>query len=149
MKKILALAVAAGGLLAMSGSATAQNTDTILPGYWEHTSSASLVFTTRKTEFRCIRPQDVQKFFNGPSNRLYKCTYPTRVVGNGRARFEGTCISKNGRHVEITAAGTYTPTSFDLSGQLKTKLAGVPIAPTGKISARRIGDTCPPGAKVG
>ncbi len=149
MKKTLAIALATAGLTLGALAVPAAAQDTIQPGYWEHTSSASLIFTTKKTELRCIRQQDVEKFFNGPSNRLYKCTYPTREVGGGKARFVGTCVSKNGRHVEIEAAGTYTPTSFELAGKLRTKLAGIPIAPTGKISARRLGDTCPPGAKVG
>jgi hypothetical protein len=147
--KLFSAVIGAALLLSAAPAGAQGESDTILPGYWEHTSSASLVFTTKKTEFRCVRPQDVAKFFNGPSNRLYKCTYPTRIVGDGKARFEGTCVSKNGRHVEIAASGTYTPTSFDLAGQLRTKFAGVPIAPTGRIVARRIGDTCPPGAKVG
>ena len=51
---LLAVTVAAPGV------ASAQSA--ISPGYWETTSKVTSPFPTKKTERRCIKPQDVFMF---------------------------------------------------------------------------------------
>ena len=53
--------------------------DSVLPGYWEYTTSALGV---RDTETKCVRPSEINRFFGGLSTNKWRCTYPTRVVGN-------------------------------------------------------------------
>ena len=76
--------------------------DTVLPGYWEYTTSAVGV---RDTETKCVRPSEINRFFGGLSTNKWRCTYPTRVVGNGNARFEGTCQDRKGRRIEFFGVG--------------------------------------------
>ena len=56
----------------------------------------------------------MEKFFSGPSNRHYTCTYPSRTYENGVIHMAGTCIDKKGRKIGVEVNGTYTPTSFEL-----------------------------------
>jgi hypothetical protein len=137
------LAAAALGLLA----APARSADTpILPGYWESTNRLTAIITLKEVKRRCITAADVSKFMNGPSNRHYSCTYPTKVVEDGALTFKGSCVSKKGRQVKIEATGSYTPTSFTVVADVDTKLAGVPLGGRASTEARRISDTCPPPA---
>src|SRR5690606_35455568 len=76
--------------------------DTVLPGYWEYTTSAVGV---RDTETKCVRPSEINRFFGGLSTRRWRCTYPVRQVGNGNARFEGTCEDRKGRRVNVRLNG--------------------------------------------
>ena len=55
--------------------------DTVLPGYWEYTTSAVGI---RDTETKCVRPSEINRFFGGLSTNRWKCTYPVRQVGAGR-----------------------------------------------------------------
>ena len=140
---LLAAAVAAP-LLALSAAAPqAQSTETILPGYWEYTSQIRFGVSSTDTENRCVRQNEINRFFNGPSNRHYTCDYPTRVVGNGRMRFEGTCRDRRGREVGVVASGTYSPTAFEMRAELDTRVLGITVRPTGNIRARRLSATCP------
>lgn len=131
-------------LLALPTIASSQANDTILPGYWEYRSKVSLGVSSTSVEKKCVEPKDIEKFFSGPSNRHYKCTYPLRKVGNGRAEFKGTCVDKRGRTAEVTASGVYSPKHFTLDARIKTSIIGLPITPTGSIEATWIGPTCPP-----
>jgi hypothetical protein len=136
--------IAAVALLAIPAVASSQATDTILPGYWEYRSKVSYGVSSNSVEKKCVLPKDVEKFFSGPSNRHYKCTYPTRNVANGKAEFQGTCVDKRGRKAFVTASGTYSPKHFTLNAKIKTSIIGLPITPTGSIDATWIGPTCPP-----
>lgn len=140
---LLGLALAAPLSLTAAAQPQAQSTNTILPGYWEYTSRIQFGVSSSDTENRCVRANEIDRFFNGPSNRHYTCNYPTRVVGDGRMRFEGTCRDRRGRTVQVTASGTYTPTSFEMQARLQGRVLGVPITPTGTIRARRLSATCP------
>jgi hypothetical protein len=82
----------------------------------------------------------------GPSNRHYACTYPLKTFADGKILLKGTCRSKKGRVVEVSGAGTYTPTSFKLTATVATEFAGIPIAGRASTEARRLGDVCPPPA---
>ncbi|MDB5468580.1 MAG: hypothetical protein JWR84_140 [Caulobacter sp.] len=136
--------IATVALLAIPAVASSQATNTILPGYWEYRSKVSYGVSSSSVEKKCVEPKDIDKFFSGPSNRHYKCTYPTRNVANGKAEFQGTCVDKRGRTAQVTASGTYSPKHFTLNARIKTSIIGVPITPTGSIDATWIGQTCPP-----
>ena len=140
---LLAAAVATPALMLSAAAPQAQSTNTILPGYWEYTSRIQFGISSSDTENRCVRANEINRFFNGPSNRHYTCDYPTRVVGDGRMRFEGTCRDRRGRTVDVTASGTYTPTSFEMQARLEGRFLGIPVSPTGTIRARRLSATCP------
>lgn len=116
----------------------------IQPGYWESTNRLLSPIKQTKTEKRCITPADVEKFMSGPSNRHYACTYPTKVFAGGKIRLKGSCVSKKGRKVLVQGAGSYTPTSFDLTAEIATEFLGLDIAGKASTEARRIADVCPP-----
>lgn len=134
----LGLAAAAGAAHAADGKPQ--------PGYWEVTNTATLLFTSKKVEHRCLVASEINKFMTGPSNRHYACTYPTRVVGDGHIRLAGSCATKKGQVAKITAQGTYSPVTFRLNATLSTKIGGIPLSGAATTSARRLGDTCPPEA---
>jgi hypothetical protein len=136
--------VAVAALLAIPAAASSQASDTILTGYWSYNSKVSFGVSSSSVENRCVKPADVEKFFNGPSNRHYKCTYPTRKVGNGKAEFVGTCIDKRGRKAFVSASGVYSPKHFKLDAKIKTSIIGVPLTPTGTIEATWLKADCPP-----
>ena len=145
----LALPAVAGGLMlaapvASPNAQTAQAT-TVLPGYWEYTTSA---LGQRDTEQKCVRPSEINRFFGGLSTRRYTCTYPVREVGNGNARFEGSCVSKSGRQVRVRLNGTYQPEQFSFRGGASVRAAGIwsPYIPA-TISAKRLAAQCPAGAE--
>ena len=141
IRRLTALAIAT----ALSAAApAAAATTAILPGYWESTNRLLSPIKQTKTEKRCITPADVDKFMAGPSNRHYKCAYPTRVISGGQIRLKGTCVSKKGRKVAVQGEGSYTPTSFTLTAEIATEFLGLDIAGKASTEARRIGDVCPP-----
>lgn len=138
-KTIFALAPAA---LLLAGSANAQE-QTILPGYWDVTNKVSAIISQTKKEKRCITPAEVSKFMMGPSNRHYKCDYPTRVFKDGRITLKGNCATKNGSTADISATGSYTPTTFNMVAQISTTYAGVALAGEATTTAKRLSATCP------
>jgi hypothetical protein len=70
----------------------------------------------RDTETKCVRPSEINRFFGGLSTRRWQCTYPVRQVGNGNARFEGSCTDRKGRRVNVRLNGTYQQESFTFRG---------------------------------
>lgn len=142
--------IAGAMLLAVpSSSPQAQGAvQTPQPGYWEYTTRA---VGQTDTETRCVRPSEIERFFNGLSTRRYDCTYPTKVVGNGQARFEGTCVSRgrSGRRLRVRLTGPYSADSFSFDGAVSMRIGGgiwTPYIP-GSVRARRISATCPAGAE--
>lgn len=146
--RLIAAAMLAGtALLAPGASTTAAmvpqtDPDTVLPGYWEYTTSALGV---RDTETKCVRPSEINRFFGGLSTRRWQCTYPVRQVGNGNARFEGTCQDRKGRRVNVRLRGPYQPESFRFTGGAQL-VRGTPFIPA-SITARRIAAVCPANAE--
>ena len=138
MKRILSLALAAAAVVGPASAA-----EGILPGYWESTNRVLSPIRTKDVERRCITPEEVEKFMMGPSNRHYKCTYPVRSFEGGKILLKGTCVSKKGREVEVSGQGAFTPTSFNLTANIATTFAGLPISGRASTEARRIGDVCP------
>jgi len=141
---VLAPVMAGGFMLASPAIAPAQTAaqSEVLPGYWEYTTSA---VGQRDTEQKCVRPSEINRFFGGLSTNKWRCTYPTRVVGNGNARFEGTCQDRKGRRIAVRLNGTYTETSFSFRGGAQI-VRGTPYIPA-SITARRISAQCPANAE--
>ena len=144
---IAAPAIAAALLLAAPATPNAamaqqSSADTVLPGYWEYTTSAVGV---RDTEQKCVRPSEINRFFGGLSTRRWRCTYPVRQVGGGNARFEGTCTDHKARRVNVRLNGTYTTESFSFRGGAQLA-RGTPYLPA-SITARRLAAACPAGAE--
>ncbi len=142
-------APAVAGALFLAAPATPQaamaaqsGADSVLPGYWEYTTSAVGV---RDTEQKCVRPSEINRFFGGLSTRRWRCTYPVRQVGNGNARFEGTCTDHKNRRVNVRLNGTYTQESFSFRGGAQLA-RGTPYLPA-SITARRLAAQCPAGAE--
>jgi len=130
-------------MLPMQAASAGRDENRILPGYWEYTNRLDFLFTDTKTEKRCVKPADVDKFLSGPSNRHYSCDYPTRVVGDGKASFKGVCRDKRGREARVSAAGTYSPKAFHLDATLGTSIGGLPISPTASVDAKWLAADCP------
>ena len=134
-------AAAALGLLALGGTARAQSA--ISPGYWETTSKVTSPFPTHKTERRCIRPADVAKFMEGQINHIYKCTYPKKVVGDGRIQLAGSCKTRDGDPVPIEGSGSFTSDSMHVEARIVPKIGGLTVPIHAQTDARRLGDDCP------
>jgi len=134
----------AGAIAGLAAAPALAAGSPIQPGYWESTNRLLSPIKQTKTERRCITPADVDKFVSGPSNRHYACTYPTKVFAGGRITLKGTCVSKKGHKVAVQGAGSYTPTSFDLTAEIATEFLGLDITGKASTEARRIADTCPP-----
>ena len=135
---VAAPVVAGAVLLGSPAPAPAQSPPPVLAGYWEYTTSAVGV---RDTEQKCVRPSEINRFFGGLSTRRWQCTYPVREVGNGRARFEGTCQDRKGRRVNVRLNGTYQQESFRFTGGAQLA-RGTPYLPA-SITARRLAAQCP------
>lgn len=154
MKTVLTRAAAVAvpaiiGALFLAAPATPQaamaaqtSGDTVLPGYWEYTTSA---VGSRDTQQKCVRPSEINRFFGGLSTRRWRCTYPVRQVGNGNARFEGVCTDHKNRRVNVRLNGTYTQESFTFRGGAQLA-RGTPYLPA-SITARRLAATCPADAE--
>ena len=143
--KRLASAILAAAIAAPAGAAEPP----IAPGYWETTSQVISPLPTKKTEKRCIREQDVDKFIGGAPNRHYTCTYPTREIAGGRIRLAGSCKTKNSDPVPVTGEGVYTRDSLRLDARVRAKVGGVTVPVHACTTGRRIGDTCPTEASGG
>lgn len=144
LRPVLIVLIALSGAAASSQALSAEER-TIEPGYWDVTNkiSAAVVLGQTKTEKRCITPAEVSKFVEGPSNRHYKCTYPTRVFQKGKITLKGQCATKNGHTVQVKATGSYSPSTFHMVADIDTTYAGLPISGRATTEARRISDTCP------
>nr|WP_314433173.1 DUF3617 family protein [uncultured Brevundimonas sp.] len=137
--------VAAGGFMlaspAMAPAQTAAQSE-VLPGFWEYTTNA---VGQRETLQKCVRASEINRFFGGISTKKWRCTYPTRVVGDGNARFEGSCSDHKNRRINVRLSGTYTETSFSFRGGAQV-VRGTPYIPA-SITARRISAQCPANAE--
>ncbi|MFI4966531.1 MAG: DUF3617 domain-containing protein [Caulobacterales bacterium] len=141
MNRLLLLLAAPLLALAVAGAASAQKA--ISPGYWETVSKSSSPIPTSKTERLCIKPHDVTKFMEGKINHIYTCTYPTKEVGGGKIRLEGTCATRDGPPIPISGQGTYTSDSLHIEARASLSFGGLTIPVKASTDARRLGDACP------
>lgn len=137
----LAAGVLAAPLAITSAVAVAEPGDPLDTGYWEVKSSVEPLGSS-KTENRCLRHDQIFKFMHGQPNHIYKCTYSTENIGDGKIFLKGDCRDKNGIGGHITGNGTYTRTSLHTTGHVT--FLGIPL--TAHLDAHRIGE-CPAGAK--
>lgn len=147
-RAVLMAAPVAAGAVMLAAPTTALQAQTaapaqpVLPGYWEYTTSA---LGSRDTEQKCVRPSEINRFFGGLSTRKWQCTYPTRQVGDGNARFEGSCQDRKGRRINVRLNGTYQTESFRFNGGAQLA-RGTPYIPA-SITARRLSAQCPANAE--
>lgn len=139
MKALLPICVVLAS--AAAGAALAQNA--ISPGYWETTSKVTSPFPTKKTERRCIRPADVSKFMEGKINHIYTCTYPTKQIGGGKMRLEGSCATRDGDPVPISGQGVFTSDSMHLEARIAPQIGGLTVPVHAVTDAKRVSETCP------
>jgi len=135
--------IAAGALALLANVAVASQAATptpILPGYWKYSAKTMLGLINVKSERRCIKAEEVERFIAFPGNKHYKCEYETKSVGDGQVNMAGACVDKKGRRAPIRARGTYTPESFRLNVNLTTT-NGIPLS--GTMTAQRISPDCP------
>ena len=129
--------------LVAAPAARAAPPEAIAPGYWETTNQVLTPMRSTKVERRCIRPQDVARFMEGPGNHIYRCTYPTRVIANGTIRLEGTCSTKKGPALPVSGEGTFTRDTFHMEARVGAQLGPVTLPVRARTDARRLGPDCP------
>ena len=139
MKALLPLCA----LLASAAAGAALAQTAISPGYWETTSKVTSPFPTQKTERRCIKPSDVAKFMEGKINHIYTCTYPTKEIGGGKMRLEGTCATRDGPPVPISGSGVFTSETMHLEARVTPQIGGLTIPVRAVTDAKRLSETCP------
>jgi len=128
-----------------AGPALAQQT--ILPGYWESTSQATLLSRgDPKVERRCLTAEQVEEFLSHPSTSRYTCTYTTHSVHGGVAHMEGQCVDRHGTSFNVAWQGAYKPESFHLDARLSLPNLAM-FNGSASIDAHRISADCPPDAK--
>ena len=143
MRPLIPIALAT---LAAAGAATAAFAlapAAISPGYWQTTNQVISPFPSRKVENRCIRPADVAKFMNGPSNHIYICTYPTHDIASGKIKLAGSCKTRDGKPVPLTGEGAFTADTFRMEVRIQPEIGGLTIPIRARTVAKRLGDECP------
>lgn len=142
MSRTVALALALALPLA-APAAAAGEPNAIAPGYWETTNQVVSPIRSSKVERRCIRPEEVAKFMEGPSNHIYRCTYPTRVVRQGTIQLKGSCTTKKGPPVPVSGQGSFTRDTFHMEARVAAQLGPMTVPIRAVTDARRLGDECP------
>lgn len=141
-----AFPIAALVLFASSATALAEDYP-IEPGYWESRNKMGIgpITLSDKVERKCVQPKDIDKLLDGPSNRHYACTYPTKTVADGHISMAGQCVHrKKGTKISLKLDGTYQPDAFNMRATLKWGI----LTGSGTSSAKRLGDDCPPGSEI-
>jgi hypothetical protein len=130
-------------VLAAASVPAAAEPNAIAPGYWETNNQIVSPVHSTKLERRCIRPQDVAKFMEGPSNHIYHCTYPTREIGDGTIRLRGSCATRDGRPIPVSGEGSFTRDTFHMDAQVAAQLGPMTIPVHAVTDARRLASDCP------
>ena len=79
----------------------------------------------------------------GKINHIYTCTYPTKHVGDGKIRLQGTCATRDGPAIPISGEGTFTSDSLHLDARISPQIGGLSIPVRASTDAKRLGDACP------
>ena len=122
---------------AIDTAASAAEPLPLAPGFWESHLSALVI---NGHDRRCLREADILRYVHGWSNSIYTCTYPVSTAANGHVVWQGTCVSRGGRHLRIDAEGTYTQTAFRVTGHVASRYVGINFTAPFTSSARRLGD---------
>lgn len=110
----------------------------VLPGLWEY--RAKVFGVNVDTERRCLTEDKIETFLFNPCNKHHRCSYPTKVVKDGKVTLDGVWVDKRGRQAKVRANGNYTPTTMSMRANVRT-ITGIPLS--GTFSARRLAETCP------
>jgi hypothetical protein len=147
---LLLAALATTGAAAMSTPVAAEGPYPINPGYWE--AKTTFMGLISQTDRWCVKPKDIAKFLSGPSNHIYRCTYPINQVSGGRMHFDGTCIqTKHGQvrqTIKLHGDGEYTPTTMHMTASGKMTFLGMPVSGGASAQAHFISESCPADAKA-
>ena len=150
---LAALALTGAGLVMAASPSAAQprppqapaagEASKVRPGYWRYNTKVSIL--GGKSEMKCLRKEEIERFLFNPCNSHHVCTYPVKQIGGGRMHLEGQWVEKKkGTRIPVTADGTYTPTTIAMTAHIKI-LGGIPVS--GQIQGQWVSDACPPGAK--
>jgi hypothetical protein len=118
----------------------------IAPGYWE--TRTDWMGQKGAPDRLCIKPQDVARFLSGPSNHIYRCTYPVSTAASGAINFEGTCADKKGQKIKLRGKGAYTAATVHMTATGTAKMLGISLPGGASVDAHLISATCPLGAKA-
>lgn len=118
----------------------------IAPGYWE--TRTDWLGQKGAPDRLCIKPQDVARFLSGPSNHIYRCTYPVSTAARGAISFEGTCADRKGQKIKLRGKGAYTTATVRMTATGTAKMLGISLPGSAAVDAHLISATCPPGAKA-
>jgi hypothetical protein len=100
-------------------------------------------------ERRCIRPHDVAKFMEGPSNHIYHCTYPTRVIRDGTIALKGTCATRDGKPIPVSGQGNFTSDTFHMEARVAAQFGPMTVPVRAVTDAHRLGADCPAEPEAG
>lgn len=146
MRRTIVWVPSALAVLAAPGLAFAQASP-ILPGYWDSTDTYSVLLAGSSHAKKCLTEAQVKAFVSAPQTSHYRCTYASREVADGAARFRGgSCYSHSGRKVlsDVSVDGHYAPESFQLHFRFNLQVsAGVGLPGVASIEAHRISAECP------
>ena len=140
MKRLLAILPLA---LAANAAAASPAATPILPGYWGWSAKVLFGLVPADAGRRCRKAEEISEFIAFPGNRHYKCSYPTKEIGNGQVTMQGACVDKKGRRAPIRATGAYSPEQFRLNIAMTTT-NGIPLR--GVMTAQRVSASCPAGS---
>ncbi len=79
----------------------------------------------------------------GKINHIYTCTYPTKEIGGGQIKLQGSCATKDGAPVPISGEGVYTSDTMHIDARVALAVGGLNIPVHASTDAKRLGDTCP------
>jgi hypothetical protein len=141
MLRLLGIGLATAATVLGASAAYAATEQTILPGYWHSSNTATLIITKKSEDRRCVTATQVSTFLSAPSNRHYKCVYERRSVHDGKLSLAGKCTDKHGTVFDVSINGTYSQEWFKLNARFS--LDGLPIGGSATTEAHRISETCP------
>ena len=150
IRTVLAALALAGAGLALAAPATfaqpaaaADGASKVRPGLWRYESKVSIF--GGKTETKCLKREEIERFLFNPCNSHHICTYPVKQIGNGHMHLEGQWVEKKGGgKIPVTADGTYTATTVNMDAHIKV-LGGIPVS--GTIKGTWLSVPCPAGSK--
>jgi hypothetical protein len=96
----------------------------------------------------CITPEEVRDaraalLGRGTNRHGVDCDYGGVTIAGGHISGTSTCRSAN-VEMTMTMDGTFSPTAYDMTQQMRTTVGGRTRDSTGHITGRRIGE-CPAG----